>query len=67
MTLEARPARTSEWICQTDSIFGKADRFKTVTKHRVRVKIGNNYFISTRDYPSAEAARAAAKRLEAKP
>jgi hypothetical protein len=57
----------SEYKRSVDRIFGRVESFTLVKTHRVQIQIGNSYFIGTRTYPTAEAARLASKRLEAKP
>jgi len=53
-----------EYKRRVDGIFGRVERFDLVRSHRVQIQIGNQYFISTRAYETADGARRAADRLE---
>jgi hypothetical protein len=61
--MKANPTTVTRYERRTDPIFGTVERFQTVHEHRVQIKIGGDYFISTKTYKSLEGARRAALRL----
>lgn len=64
--MNARAATTYEYTRHLDKIFGRIEEFRRVKTHRIEVQIGRNYFLSSRTYTTAEAARQAAERFNAK-
>lgn len=65
MLADARSTRTSSYKRSVDGIFSRVERFDLVYEYRVRIKIGNSYFISNKTYSDAVAADRAARRLAA--
>ncbi|MFC5584468.1 hypothetical protein ACFPOD_05050 [Nitratireductor kimnyeongensis] len=62
--IKAEPVLIGRYVRETDGIFGRVERFKTVYEHRIQLQIGNAIFRSERTYSSYEGAERAAKRLE---
>lgn len=62
--IKAAPVLIGRYVRETDGIFGRVERFRTVYEHRVQIQIGNAIFRSERTYSSPEGAERAARRLE---
>lgn len=57
----------TKWVRKVDGIFGRVERFEMVRTHHVAIsigKLGRLRFVSSKEYPSADAARRAARRME---
>jgi hypothetical protein len=64
--MKARAVMTSTYKRYLDPIFGKVESFRPVKEHRVQIQVGRLFFTSNATYSSAENAKAAAARMEAK-